>query len=252
MLPKPPDWGPNISIAGYFQLPPLTSPPEVPDDLLQFLAKGAPPIYIGFGSIVVKDSLALTKLIFDAIAEAGVRAVVSVGWAGLGSGDVPKDVHLVSDIPHSWLFDHVSAVVHHGGAGTTAAGLMAGKPTVIIPFFGDQHFWGKRVAQAGAGPRPIPYKQLTAKALAVAISQALQPPMVAIARNLSGKIRREHGCETGAMIFHAKLPMAKLRCSILPRRAAVWKIRGAEIRLSALSVTTLCKAGLLQKEDLEL
>ncbi|KIX09549.1 uncharacterized protein Z518_00629 [Rhinocladiella mackenziei CBS 650.93] len=252
LLAKPPDWGPNISVAGYFQLPPLASPPEVPDELLRFLADGPPPIYIGFGSIVVRDPGAMTKIIFDAIAEAGVRAIVSVGWAGLGGEDIPQDVHLISDIPHSWLFERVSAVVHHGGAGTTAAGLMAGKPTVIIPFFGDQHFWGKIVAQTGAGPRPIPYKALTAKALAAAISQALLPPMVATARCLSDQIRHEHGCETGAEIFHAKLPLSKLRCSVVPHHAAIWKVKRTQIRLCSLAATTLCKEGLLQKDDLEL
>ncbi|KEF50968.1 uncharacterized protein A1O9_12986, partial [Exophiala aquamarina CBS 119918] len=252
LLPKPPDWDNNVSVAGYFQLPPPTSPPDVSNELLQFLEAGSPPVYIGFGSIVVRDIRALTKIILDAIAEADVRAVVSSGWAGLGGRNMSEDVHLISDIPHSWLFDRVSVVVHHGGAGTTAAGLIAGKPTVIIPFFGDQHFWGKMVAAAGAGPRPIPYKALTAKKLSAAISQALHPSMAANARNLGEQIRLEHGCETGAEIFCAKLPLARLHCSILPQHAAVWRVKRTQIRLSALSATTLCREGLLRKDHLEL
>ncbi|EXJ73807.1 uncharacterized protein A1O5_03569 [Cladophialophora psammophila CBS 110553] len=252
LLPKPPDWGPNVSVAGYFQLPPLESPPKVPGRLLEFLAAGPPPIYVGFGSIVVKDPERMTQIIFEAVAEAGVRALVSVGWAGLGGGEIPKNVHIISDIPHSWLFDQVSAVVHHGGAGTTAASLMAGKPTVIVPFFGDQFFWGKIVAQAGAGPPPVPYKTLTTKRLATAITQALLPSTVATAQRLSERIRAEHGSETGAEIFQAKLPASKLRCSILTRRAAVWKVKKTQIRLSALCAATLVKERILHKQDLEL
>ncbi|OQV02975.1 hypothetical protein CLAIMM_08082 [Cladophialophora immunda] len=252
LLPKPPDWGSNVSVAGYFQLPPLAAAPKVPERLLKFLADGPPPVYVGFGSIVVKDPEKMTKIIFDAIAEAGVRALVSVGWAGLGSGEVPENVHIISDIPHTWLFDQVCAVVHHGGAGTTAAGLLAGKPTVIVPFFGDQFFWGKIVAQAGAGPLPVPHKSLTAKRLATAITQALLPSTLATAQRLRERMRHERGSETGAEIFQAKLPAAKLRCSILPRRAGIWKVKNTRIRLSALCATTLIKEGILQEDDLEL
>lgn len=114
-----------------------------PEDLAQFLAKGPPPVYIGFGSIVVKDPTALTKLIFEAVKLAKVRAIVSKGWGGVGAGEVPDDVYLIGNCPHDWLFQRVSCVVHHGGAGTTAAGIALGKPTVVVPFFGDQPFWGQ-------------------------------------------------------------------------------------------------------------
>jgi UDP:flavonoid glycosyltransferase YjiC (YdhE family) len=148
LLPKPKDWGRHISVSGFFILPSkdaFTPPP----DLLEFLEAGDPPIYIGFGSIVVDDSEAMTSMVFEAIRQAGVRAVVSKGWGGLGTRDIepPSNVFLLGSIPHTWLFERVSAVVHHGGAGTTAAGLLSGKPTVIVPFFGDVSYSHSLVEQ---------------------------------------------------------------------------------------------------------
>jgi UDP:flavonoid glycosyltransferase YjiC (YdhE family) len=138
LLPKPKDWGPHISVSGFFA-PPPTEHFTPPKDLQEFLDAGDPPIYIGFGSIVVDDPYAMTSMVFEAIHQAGVRALISKGWGGLGStnSEPPVNVFLVGNIPHTWLFERVSAVVHHGGAGTTATGLFAGKPTVIVPFFGD-------------------------------------------------------------------------------------------------------------------
>lgn len=102
----------------------------------------------------VSDPAAVSAIIFKAVALAGVRAVVSVGWAGLGA-DVVVDrarVFLLGEIPHDWLFKRVSAVVHHGGAGTTAKGLLNGLPTVVVPWIADQFWWAEAVAKAGAGP----------------------------------------------------------------------------------------------------
>jgi UDP:flavonoid glycosyltransferase YjiC (YdhE family) len=142
LIPRPPDWDSHISITGFSFLN-AASKYTPPEDLINFLAKGPPPVYIGFGSIVVDDPVALTKLIFDAVKLAKVRAIVSKGWGGVGAGDVPDDVYLVGNCPHDWLFQQVSCVVHHGGAGTTAAGIALGRPTVVVPFFGDQPFWGQ-------------------------------------------------------------------------------------------------------------
>jgi UDP:flavonoid glycosyltransferase YjiC (YdhE family) len=108
---------------------------------------------------------------------------------------------MLGNCPHDWLFQHVSCVVHHGGAGTTAAGIALGRPTVIVPFFGDQPFWGAMVARAGAGPSPIPYKDLTADGLAEAISMALKPETLERAKELGERIREEKGCEAGAAAF---------------------------------------------------
>ncbi|KAK5188736.1 hypothetical protein LTR72_011683 [Exophiala xenobiotica] len=222
ILQKPTDWAPHISVAGSFNLPLASNFLPAPT-LIEFLKNGSQPIYIGFGSIVVKNAAVLTRLLFEAVARSGQRALISAGWAGLASCAVPEDVLVIGNVPHDWLFDKVSLVVHHGGAGTTAAGLAAGKPTIVIPFFGDQLFWGETVERAGAGPKPIPYKTLTADNLAAAIKQALQPVIVKTAARLGQLMSIENGCENGANSLHTNLPTERLRCSILPDRPAIWR-----------------------------
>jgi UDP:flavonoid glycosyltransferase YjiC (YdhE family) len=105
-------------------------------ELAEFLAAGPPPVYIGFGSIVLDDPKAMTEVLLDAVQATGVRAIISKGWANLG-GSNTGHIFWLGDCPHEWLFQHVAVVVHHGGAGTTACGLSQGKPTVIVPFFGE-------------------------------------------------------------------------------------------------------------------
>ncbi|KAI1209600.1 glycosyltransferase family 1 protein [Annulohypoxylon truncatum] len=253
LIPKPNDWGQHIDVAGFYFLNLASS--YTPDpELAAFLAAGPPPIYIGFGSIVVDDPNGLTRTIFDAVAETGVRALVSKGWGGLGADSVgiPDGVFMLGNVPHDWLFQHVSAVCHHGGAGTTAAGINAGKPTIVVPFFGDQPFWGAMVARAGAGPDPIPYKSLTAAGLAEAIRVATKPETQARARELGEKIREENGTDVGAQSFHRHLNVDRLRCALAPSRVAVWRLRRTQIFLSALAAATLVNAGYLRYSDLKL
>ncbi|KAL7620787.1 hypothetical protein AAE478_009785 [Parahypoxylon ruwenzoriense] len=253
LIPKPNDWGQHIDIAGFYFLNLASS--YTPDpELASFLGAGPSPVYIGFGSIVVDDPNGLTRMIFDAVAGTGVRALVSKGWGGLGADSVgiPDGVFMLGNVPHDWLFRHVSAVCHHGGAGTTAAGINAGKPTIVIPFFGDQPFWGAMVARAGAGPDPIPYKKLTAEGLAEAIRVALKPETQERARELGEKIREEKGTDIGAQSFHKHLDYDKLRCSLAPSRVAVWRVRRTQVRLSALAATTLVNDGYLKYSDLKL
>ncbi|KXJ96095.1 hypothetical protein Micbo1qcDRAFT_231209 [Microdochium bolleyi] len=253
LIPKPADWANHIDIAGFYFLNLASS--FTPDpELAAFLEAGPPPIYIGFGSIVVDDPNGLTRMIFDAVAETGVRALVSKGWGGLGADSVgiPDGVYMLGNVPHDWLFEKVSAVCHHGGAGTTAAGINAGKPTIVVPFFGDQPFWGAMVHRAGAGPEPIPYKKLTAEGLAEAIRVAIKPETLERAKELGEKIREEKGADVGGQCFHNHLDIDSLRCSIVPSRVAVWRVRRSTCHLSALAATHLVNTGYLTYSDLKL
>jgi hypothetical protein len=225
----------------------------IPDpELARFIGTGSPPVYIGFGSIVVEDPNALTKLVFEAVHQAGIRALVSKGWGGLGADDmnIPKGIFVLENVPHAWLFQHVSCVVHHGGAGTTAAGIAAGRPTVVVPFFGDQPFWGAMVSRTRAGPPPIPYKQLTAEKLAKAIAEALKSETLEKARELGAKIKEENGCEEGGKFFHDFLDVETLRCSLIPNRVAAWQTVRTKTRLSALAAAVLADQGLINFSDL--
>ncbi|KAG9188368.1 isoleucyl-tRNA synthetase [Alternaria panax] len=253
LIPKPKDWNHHISVAGFYFLN-LASNYTPEPDLAAFLDGGEPPVYIGFGSIVVDDPNAMTKMIFDAVKITGKRALVSKGWGGLGADDLgkPDGVFMLGNCPHDWLFKRVSAVVHHGGAGTTAAGIATGKPTVVVPFFGDQAFWGAMVSRAGAGPDPIPYKDLTAEKLAGAINEALKPESLDRAQELCDKIKQENGTQKGAQSFHQMLNYDELRCAIIPNKPAVWRLKRTDVKLSAKAATVLAQQGEVSFSEMKL
>jgi len=251
LIPKPKDWSQQIAISGFYFLSHADSYKPA-DDLRRFLEAGPAPVYIGFGSIVVDDPNAMTNMILEAVKKSGQRALVSKGWGGLGSDElsVPDNVFMLGNVPHDWLFKHVSCVVHHGGAGTTAAGIAAGKPTVIVPFFGDQPFWGQMVARAGAGPDPVRYKDLTADKLAESIEFALKESTVKGAGEMAKSIAAENGAKAGVEHFHQELDMNSLRCSILPGLKATWKVKKSDTRLSPLAASLLIDEGKIRVDQL--
>ena len=258
LVPKPRDWGPEIDLAGFVFLD-LGSSFKPPKELMSFLNAGSPPVYIGFGSIVVDDPNKFTDLIFSAVKQAGVRALVSKGWGGIGGEglDVPENIFLLDNTPHDWLFPRVSAVVHHGGAGTTAIGLKCARPTMIVPFFGDQPFWGSMVAKAHAGAfECIPYKKLTAEKLAKGIKECLTDEAKKNVQKIADNIAKEgDGALNAARSFHRSLPLRganSMRCSFLPERVAVWQMKGTQQRFSALVAELLVKEGKIRWKDLML
>lgn len=195
VVPIPHDWDQSSFVTGYWFLDGAAQW-QPPADLVAFLAQGASPVYLGFGSMVSQDADRITRLTLDALQQAGQRAILATGWGGLSSssGEVPENVYVLKAAPHDWLFPHCAAVVHHGGAGTTGAGLRAGKPTLICPFIGDQPFWGQRAFELGVGPRPIPQWQLTGDALAQALRTLVADyGMQQRAANLGASIRAEQG-----------------------------------------------------------
>jgi sterol 3beta-glucosyltransferase len=163
---------------------------------------GTPPVYIGFGSMGSGDASHLTELVVKALELSGLRGIVITGWDALKHEQLPEIIFAVDDVPHDWLFPQTSAVVHHGGAGTTGAGLRAGVPTIIIPFMSDQPFWGDLVYKRGVGPRPIHQKRLSSEALAKAITQAVTDhEMKDCAAMLGEKIRGEDGVGNAVRLF---------------------------------------------------
>jgi UDP:flavonoid glycosyltransferase YjiC (YdhE family) len=141
-----------------------------------------------------QDGGELTATVIQAVERTRERAILLSGWAGLGGTALPSCIFRMDAAPHAWLFPRTKAVVHHGGAGTTAASLRAGIPTIIVPHLADQVFWGKRVESLGVGPRAIPREKLTADRLAGAIRTAITDTrMKQRAADLGARIRAEAG-----------------------------------------------------------
>jgi UDP:flavonoid glycosyltransferase YjiC (YdhE family) len=228
-LPPMPFWGPfNILyqteapfIFGYskFVVPPPTDLPDShhitgywllenkgdwspPPSLLDFLSQDPKPIYIGFGSMSGDTARNLIEMAVEATRITDQRAVLVGGWAEAHHLELPDSMYACAYADHEWLFPQTAAVVHHGGAGTTAAGLRAGMPTVIIPFMGDQPYWGQRVHQLGVGPQPLSRKRMASKLLAERIFQAVSDSsMKQKAAKLGEKIRHEDGIRTAVRII---------------------------------------------------
>ncbi|KAF8427007.1 hypothetical protein EV426DRAFT_529927 [Tirmania nivea] len=258
LIPKPADWGPHVDISGFVFLGKAdTFTP--PDNLKEFLEQDPdnPPIYIGFGSIVVDDPDGLTHIIFNAVKEAGVRALVAKGWGGLGGEDnVPEEVFMLDNTPHDWLFPKCRAVIHHGGAGTTAIGLKCGKPTFIVSFFGDQPFWGQMIKNAGAGDW-CPFKEMDEERLMIGIRTVIAGEVAGKAAELAENIGKEgDGARNAVMSFYRALETVGvnvgIRCTILPEAVAVWRVRRTRIKLSAVAAYILVQEGKFTWKDLRL
>ncbi|KAG9140238.1 hypothetical protein Leryth_014683 [Lithospermum erythrorhizon] len=215
VVPKPKDWGTLVDVVGYCFLN-LGSKYQPHEKLITWLQKGPKPIYIGFGSMPLDDPKKTTDTILEALKITGQRGIIDRGWGDLGTlPDIPDDIYLLIDCPHDWLFPQCSAVVHHGGAGTTATGLRAGCPTTIVPFFGDQFFWGDRIHQKGLGPPPIPISTLNVEALSEAITYMLQPEVKSHAMELARTIENEDGVAAAVDAFHRHLP-SELPLPVIP------------------------------------
>lgn len=213
LVPKPKDWGPMIDVVGFCFLN-MSQDYEPSASLVSWLKAGPAPIYVGFGSLPVEDPEGMTQIIVDALSQTSQRGIIFKGWGGIGTLKKPCDsIYLLDNCPHDWLFPQCAAVVHHGGAGTTAAGLRAACPTTIVPFFGDQPFWGDRVHAKGVGPAPIPVGQFCLDKLVHAINFMMDPQVKERAVELAHAMEHENGVVGAVNAFHKHLPRE------MPKRA---------------------------------
>ncbi|MCU0493036.1 MAG: glycosyltransferase [Chloroflexaceae bacterium] len=220
VVPPPADWSAVNHVTGYWFLDDEQWQP--PADLVRFLAAGPPPVYIGFGSMTNENPQAMAHTALRALELTGQRGILLTGWGGLQSVDLPSTVLQIDSAPHSWLFPRMAAVVHHGGAGTTGAGFRAGVPSLVVPFRGDQPFWGQRAQALGVGPAPILHTRLTAERLAHAIDQAVHDQtMRSRAAHLGQRIRAEDGVAHAVAAFQRLLPGQPAAAAGAPTRLSL-------------------------------
>ncbi|MER5428167.1 glycosyltransferase [Streptomyces sp. NPDC002588] len=195
VVPRPRDWRAGLDVTGYWW--PYDGTARLPSALRDFLDAGPPPVYVGLGSATVPDPGRLSAEVVRALRLAGLRGVIQRGWAGLAAdGD---DMLTVDEVPHSLLFPETAAVVHHCGAGTTAAGVRAGVPAVPVPIQFDEGFWADRLVRLGVAPRTVPLRRLTAEGLAGVLVGAIRDPRYSKrARELGARVRSEDG--TGRVV----------------------------------------------------
>ena len=207
LVPRAPEWDEHIHMTGFWTDPePCEYEPE--PSIVRFLEEGEKPVYIGFGSMVSSDMGQTLDIVLKAVAASGVRAIIGRGWGGgaLDAALSNPNVYVADYIPHDWLFSRVSAVVHHGGAGTTAAGVLACKPTLVVPFGGDQPFWGQRIYDLGIGPKPIKRENLTVEKLADALIKLTHTPRFNVAVSEIGeRMKYENGTLLAADIVEREI-----------------------------------------------
>ncbi|CCO35669.1 Sterol 3-beta-glucosyltransferase [Rhizoctonia solani AG-1 IB] len=196
---------------------------QPPQDLVDFLNAGPPPIYIGFGSIVLDNPMRITETILAGVAQAGVRAIISPGWGGLDENMIKsagQHVFALGNVPHDWLFQYP--------------------------------WWAAQIARRGAGPSPLDHKKLTSDIFASAVQVALSPSSLGAAREVGKMIMREDGAEKGVESFHRHLPLLNMRCDLTPNRVAVWYSAKYKLRLSVFAAQVLAEAKHIKLKKLKL
>jgi sterol 3beta-glucosyltransferase len=207
VVPVPPDYPEYAHVTGYWFLD-QDGDWEPPADVAAFLAAGEPPVYIGFGSMGFGRRAAVRgRIVLDAVERVGVRAVIARGWGGLEVSSSSSRVHVTDSVPHDWLLPRTAGAVHHGGAGTTAAGLRAGRPTLVCPVLGDQGFWAGRVHTLGCGPRPLPMRRLSADGLADRLHSLINNPTYRNrAQGVGDALAAEDGVGTAVRVLERIAP----------------------------------------------
>ena len=200
ILPRPSDWGEHVHVTGYFFL--TEEAYEPPAVLSDFLAMGIPPVCISFGSMVNRKAESIDQIVREALKQTNNRGIILSGWGGVAHQS-SKDLFYLESAPHDWLLPKCKMIIHHGGAGTTSAGLRAGIPNIIVPFTADQPFWGNRVCVVGAGPKPILVKNLSVDKLTHAVVEAETQPIRERAQLIGQRIRSEDGVKDATNLIEA-------------------------------------------------
>jgi sterol 3beta-glucosyltransferase len=214
-VPKPIDWPVQCEVVGTFFVDQQSNFDARPfEALTSWMESGAKPIFVGFGSMVIKDPVELSEIIKEAAHIANVRVVVQSGWTKLDVQDGSDLLRNVGPCPHDWLLPKCCAVVHHGGAGTVAAGLRFGLPTMVCPFFADQFMWGYFVERAGVGPKAISVNKLTPELLAEALNDLASPKLQRAATKLAAQIAKENGIHGAYVHFIDSLPRENMLCDV--------------------------------------
>lgn len=218
LAPAPTDSRPAPVQTGYLM---PDDPTPLPAELAAFLDAGSPPVYVGFGSMSDGDPAATTGLIVDALRALGRRGLVAHGGAGLAEAPLPAGFHAVGECDHAKLFPRTAAVVHHGGAGTTATAARAGVPQVVVPHITEQSYWGRAARGAGIAAAPIPRDQLTAKRLAAALAAVLDAP--AVARRVAEIGERLRAADPGARVLEALQAATNRMASAISAGTSSWR-----------------------------
>jgi vancomycin aglycone glucosyltransferase len=200
--PPPLDYDSAIAVTGALRLP-VEAAASLPPAIEAFLVAGPPPVYIGFGSMTDADPERTTRTLVDAAQRAGVRAIISFGWAGLG-GALPPTCIACGEVSHDALFPRLAGIVHHGGAGTTATAARAGVPQLVVPHLLDQFYWANRIASIGIGPQAVARRSLTASRLAAGlIAMTTNTDMRDAARALGDRLRGRDGVSAAVAAIEA-------------------------------------------------
>jgi len=249
-VPKPKDWPEQCRVVGTFVLQPKKKSVDAVFDTYEFsdvsewIAAGPPPFFLGFGSMVIKDTNTISEMIKKAVIRADCRIIVQSSWSKIDVSGEPRCFE-VGPCPHDWLLPQTRGVIHHGGAGTTAAGLRHGLPTLVVPFFADQHMWAAMVQRAGVGPAPCSIDDLTEDILVDRLVDLQKPEYKSKAEWMAEQMAQEDGIEGGLDHFLSSLPRDNAFCdvSLLLGEPCLARVRlkesGLKISMEVASLLTL-------------
>jgi len=254
-VPKPEDWPKQCQVVGTFFIDQKNEFDLTPfKDLSKWLENGPKPIFIGYGSMIIDKPEQFEKMIKKAAHTLNFRIVVQSNWTKLNVEDGSDLLRNVGPCPHDWLLPQCSAVVHHGGAGTTAAGLRFGLPTFVCPFFADQFMWGFFVEMAGVGPKACPVSKLTDEILADRLEKLTSAKMQQKAQGLAEEMALEDGIEGGFNHFVNSLPRESMLCDVSlvlgETQRARYELIGTGLRRNGIKVSTEVAAMLMAEKEI--